>query len=124
METRIQNIENLAKRSLIAEERVEPSGDQNQTEHDDKEWSRNKMVYSPESRSATSRGTGVKSPGGERLRKPPVPKLAACQRVYSARSETVSPDKLKSKYNALKQQVKHLQKELDHIRNEKKSNQI
>jgi len=53
-----------------------------------------------------------------------VPKLASYQKIHSARPETVSPDQLRAKYNALKQQVKLLQKQLDHTRTEKKTSKI
>lgn len=122
MEERIQNIEDLAKRSLIAQEQATTVGDQDQQENDDIERKK-KRVHSPVSEAAPSR-SNLNSPRGERTRKPPVPKLASYQKIHSPRSETVSPDQLKSKYNALKQQVKLLQKQLDHARAEKKTNKI
>ena len=124
MEERIQSIENLAKRSLIAQDKAATSTDRElKTPVGLGSGQKNKRVYSPFSESGPSRGSYATSPnGGETLRKPPVPKLSY-QRIHSARPE-MSPDQMKSKYSLLKQQVKLLQKQLEQIQKEKKTNKI
>ena len=57
------------------------------------------------------------------MRKPPVPKRSA-YKMNTTRTETVSPEQLRAKYGALKQQVKDLQRSLDLVRSEKKTSKI
>jgi hypothetical protein len=128
MEERIQSIENLAKRSLIAQDKAATSTDRElKTPVGLGSGQKNKRVYSPFSESGPSRGSYATSPnGGETLRKPPVPKLSY-QRIHSSKDKArpeMSPDQMKSKYSLLKQQVKLLQKQLEQIQKEKKTNKI